>query len=92
MDEFARWRRDQELAPTVADLRAYLEGLKEQQVGYVRKKADADVAAAVEESLQHFIKKILNRSVAGLKQTASPEERHTHLDTLRRLFGEHDRT
>ena len=85
--EFAAWRRDLELAPTVAEMRAFLEELKEKQVGYVRRKADPQAAALVEESLQHFIRKLVNRSMSGLKRTDSPEERLSHLNALRRLFG-----
>ncbi len=90
LEEFSGWLRDMDLRPTVSEFRAYLEGLKEQQVGYVRRTADPRTAAAVEESLQHFIKKVLGRSMAALKETSSPEERRQHLDVLRRLFGQGD--
>ncbi len=91
LDEFRGWITDLDLRPTVAEFRAYLETLKEKQVGYVRRRNSADVAAAVEESLQQFIKKVLGRSMASIKNSESPEERRRQLDTLRELFSEEER-
>ncbi len=89
--EFHQWLADVDLRPTVAEFRAYLEDLKDKQVGFVAKKESAEVAAAVERSLQQFIKKVLGRSVSTLKKTESQEERQHALDTLHRFFGEDPR-
>lgn len=86
--EFQKWLDDVDLRPTVAEFRSYLEDLKDKQVGFVRKKQNDEVAAAVEASLQQFIKKVLGRSVSTLKSTGSREERERDLATLRRIFGE----
>ena len=91
LEEFAGWVHDLDLRPTVDEFRAYLEGLKDKQVGYVRKKRNDDVAAEVERSLQQFIKKVLGRSMAGLKNSTDEEERLRHLSTLKRLFAEGER-
>ncbi|MBU0742153.1 glutamyl-tRNA reductase [bacterium] len=93
LDEFHGWLADVDLRPTVAEFRAYLEQLKEKQVGYVRKQESAAVAAAVERSLQQFIKKVLGRSVSTIRNSENEEERLRHLATLREIFspGEQDR-
>jgi len=92
LDEFQGWLADLDLRPTVAEFRAYLEALKEKQVGYVRKQESDAVAAAVEKSLQQFIKKVLGRSMASIKNSESQKERMRHLSTLREIFspGERD--
>jgi glutamyl-tRNA reductase len=87
LEEFQRWLEDVDLRPTVAEFKAYLEELKDKQVGFVRKKQSDEVAAAVEASLQQFIKKVLGRSMATLKSSASRAERERDLETLRRLFA-----
>lgn len=88
IEEFQGWIADLDLRPTVAEFRAYLEALKEKQVGYVRRSNSEDVAEAVEKSLQQFIKKVLGRSMATIKSSESPEERQRQLNTLRELFSE----
>ncbi len=85
--EFEQWLADMDLRPTVAEFKAYLEELKDKQVGFVRKKQSDEVAAAVDRSLQQFIKKVLGRSMTSLKAAETPEEREQDLDALRRLFG-----
>ena len=87
LDEFQKWLDDVDLRPTVAEFKAYLEDLKDKQVGFVRKKQSDEVTAAVEASLQQFIKKVLGRSMATLKSTESRAERERDLETLRRLFA-----
>ena len=89
--EFRTWLDEMDLRPTVAEFKSYLEELKDKQVGYVRKKQSDEVAAAVDSSLQQFIKKVLGRSMSSLKQADSPEERDRDLDTLRRIFSEEER-
>ncbi|MBU0755418.1 MAG: glutamyl-tRNA reductase, partial [Planctomycetes bacterium] len=84
--EFRRWMQDLELRPTVAQFRAYLEGLKEKELGFIRNKGSDELADAVEKSLQGFIKNLLRRSVSRLKSADSTEERFRSLDSLRRLF------
>jgi glutamyl-tRNA reductase len=84
--EFERWLADTALHPTVAEFKAYLEELKDKQVGFVRKKQSDEIAAAVDRSLQQFIKKVLGRSMSTLKAD-DPDEREADLNTLRRLFG-----
>ena len=86
--EFRTWLDEMDLRPTVAEFKSYLEELKDKQVGYVRKKESDEVAAAVDRSLQQFIKKVLGRSMSSLKKADSPEERDRDLDTLRRIFSE----
>ncbi len=92
--ELHQWLADVDLRPTVAEFRSYLEDLKDKQVGFVAKKESPEVAAAVDKSLQQFIKKVLGRSVSSLKQAKTGEERQQALDTLHRIFGEEpkDRT
>ncbi|HPF71745.1 MAG TPA: glutamyl-tRNA reductase [Candidatus Krumholzibacteria bacterium] len=85
--EFQRWLDDVDLRPTVAEFKAYLEELKDKQVGFVRRKESDEVAALVEASLQQFIKKVLGRSMSSLKASESPAERERDLETLRRLFA-----
>ena len=80
-----------DLRPTVADFKAYLEELKDKQVGFVRKKQSDEVAAAVDRSLQQFIKKVLGRSVSTLKSSQTREERERDLETLKRIFSADDR-
>jgi glutamyl-tRNA reductase len=87
LEEFARWLDDVDLRPTVAEFKAYLEELKDKQVGFVRKKQSDEVAAAVDRSLQQFIKKVLGRSMTTLKTAETREERDRDLETLRKLFG-----
>ncbi len=89
--EFHQWMADVDMRPTVAEFRAYLEDLKDKQVGFVAKKESPEVAAAVDRSLQQFIKKVLGRSVSTLKQARTAEERQQALDTLHRIFGEEPR-
>ncbi|RKZ14330.1 glutamyl-tRNA reductase [bacterium] len=84
---FEQWLGDVDLRPTVAEFKSYLEELKDKQVGFVRRKQSAEVAAEVDRSLQQFIKKVLGRSMTTLKTAESPEERERDLETLRRLFG-----
>ncbi len=91
LDEFQGWIRDLDLRPTVDEFRSYLEDLKDRQVGWVRKQESDEVAAAVDRSLQQFIKKVLGRSMASLKNAETQEERLRHLDTLHTLFGEETR-
>jgi glutamyl-tRNA reductase len=85
--EFRAWIGEMDLRPSVAEFRAYLEDLKEKQVGYVRRKQSDEVAAAVDASLQQFIKKVLGRSMESLKSAESEQERLQHLATLHRLFA-----
>ena len=85
--EFRAWVGEMDLRPSVAEFRAYLEDLKEKQVGYVRRKQSDEVAAAVDASLQQFIKKVLGRSMESLKSAESEQERLQHLATLHRLFA-----
>jgi len=89
--EFQQWLDDVDLRPTVAEFRSYLEELKDKQVGFVRKKQNDEVAAAVDRSLQQFIKKVLGRSVSTLKATENREVRERDLATLRRIFGVDER-
>ena len=84
--EFQKWLTDVDLRPTVAEFRAYLEDLKDKQVGFVRKKESDEVAAAVDQSLKQFIKKVLGQSVSTLKNAESPEVREQDLAALRRMF------
>lgn len=86
--EFRQWLADLDMLPTVAEFRTYLEELKNKQVGFVAKKESPEIAAAVDRSLQQFIKKVLGRSVSTLKQARTEEERQHALDTLHRIFGE----
>jgi glutamyl-tRNA reductase len=88
--EFQQWLNDVDLRPTVAEFKSYLEKLKDKQVGFVRKKQSEEIAAAVDSSLQQFIKKVLGRSVSSLKNANSPEEREQELELLRKLFSETD--
>jgi len=88
LGEFRQWLDDVDLRPTVAEFKAYLEDLKDKQVGFVRKKQSEEVAAAVDRSLQQFIKKVLGRSVSSLKKTESPHERKQELELLRKMFSE----
>ena len=91
LDEFRQWLEDIDLRPTVAEFRAYLEDLKDKQVGFVRKKHSDEVADEVDKSLQQFIKKVLGRSMSTLRNAESREERQRHLETLRHLFSTDDR-
>jgi glutamyl-tRNA reductase len=91
IEEFASWIHDLDLRPTVDEFRAYLEDLKDKQVGYVRKKRNDDVAEEVERSLQQFIKKVLGRSMASLKNAEDETDREAHLAALKRLFAEGER-
>jgi len=84
--DFEQWLEDLDLYPTVAEFKAYLEELKDKQVGFIRKKQSAEIAAAVDRSLQQFIKKLLGRSMTSLKADDA-EEREQDLGTLHRLFG-----
>jgi len=86
--EFRQWLADLDMLPTVAEFRTYLEELKNKQVGFVAKKESPEIAAAVDRSLQQFIKKVLGRSVSTLKQARTEEERQHALETLHRIFGE----
>jgi glutamyl-tRNA reductase len=86
IQEFQKWLADVDLRPTVAEFRAYLEDLKDKQVGFVRKKESDEVAAAVDKSLKQFIKKVLGQSVSTLKNAESTEERDRDLAALRRMF------
>ncbi|MGD9548544.1 MAG: glutamyl-tRNA reductase [Candidatus Krumholzibacteriia bacterium] len=88
LEEFQQWWADVDLRPTVAEFKSYLEDLKDKQVGFIAKKESAEIAEAVERSLQQFIKKVLGRSVSTLKQHESLEDRQRDLDTLRRIFSD----
>jgi glutamyl-tRNA reductase len=91
LEEFRRWLDDIDLRPTVAEFRAYLEDLKDKQVGFVRKKHSAEMAAEVDKSLQQFIKKVLGRSMSTLRAAETPEERRRQLETLRTIFSAEER-
>ena len=86
--EFQTWLEEMDIRPTVAEFKSYLEELKDKQESYVRKKQSDEVAAAVDSSLQQFIKKVLGRSMSSLKKAENPEERGRDLDALRRMFSE----
>ena len=86
LKEFQQWLDDIDLRPTVTEFKAYLEDLKDKQVGFVRKKQSEEVEIAVDRSLQQFIKKVLGRSVSTLKSAQTREERERDLDTLKRIF------
>ena len=86
--ELQQWLADMDMRPTVAEFRAYLEELKDKQVGFVRKKESDEVAAAVDRSLKQFIKKVLGQSVSTLKNEESPEVRQQDLAALRRMFAQ----
>ena len=88
--EFQKWLDEIDIRPTVAEFKAYLEELKDKQVGFVRKKQSDEVATAVDRSLQQFIKKVLGRSVSTLKTAQSREERERDLETLKRIFAPED--
>ena len=88
--EFQQWMDEIDIRPTVAEFKAYLEELKDKQVGFVRRKESDEVAMAVDRSLQQFIKKVLGRSVSTLKTAQSREERERDLETLKRIFAPED--
>lgn len=88
--EIQKWLNDVDLRPTVAEFKSYLEGLKDKQVGFVRKKQSEEIATAVDHSLQQFIKKVLGRSVSSLKKAEDPKVREQELELLRKLFSESD--
>ena len=90
LEEFQRWLDDIDLRPTVAEFKAFLEELKDKQVGFVRKKQSDEAAAMVDSSLRQFIKKLLGRSVTTLKNSKSRRERERDLETLRRIFSIED--
>ena len=75
----------------MAEFRAYLEELKDKQVGFVRKKHSAEMAEEVDKSLQQFIKKVLGRSMSTLRSAETREERQRHLETLRHIFSGDER-
>ena len=56
----------------------------------MRRKQSDEVAAAVDASLQQFIKKVLGRSMESIKSAESEQERLQHLATLHRLFAPQD--
>jgi glutamyl-tRNA reductase len=89
--EFQQWLDDIDIRPTVAEFKAYLEELKDKQVGFVRKKQSDEVATAVDRSLQQFIKKVVGRSVSTLKSSQTREERERDLETLKRIFAPEER-
>ena len=91
LEEFHGWLADLDLRPTVAEFRAYLEQVKDKQLGYVRKKESDAVAAAVEENLQRFIKKVLGRSMSTIKNADNQEERLRRLSALREIFSPGER-
>jgi glutamyl-tRNA reductase len=91
LDEFRQWLEDIDLRPTVAEFRAYLEDLKDKQVGFVRKKHSDEMADEVDKSLQQFIKKVLGRSMSTVRNAETREERQRHLETLRHLFSTDER-
>lgn len=91
LEEFRQWLDDIDLRPTVAEFRAYLEELKDKQVGFVRKKHSAEMAEEVDKSLQQFIKKVLGRSMSTLRAAETREERQRHLETLRQIFSTDER-
>jgi glutamyl-tRNA reductase len=80
------WLADMRLMPTVSEFRAFLEELKEKEIGVARKKTSPEVAAAVEESLQGFIKKLMRRPVENLRSGANQGMRDQDMISLRRLF------
>ena len=86
--DLQQWLADMDMRPTVAEFRAYLEELKDKQVGFVRKKESDEVAQAVDRSLKQFIKKVLGQSVTTLKNEESPEVRQQDLAALRRMFAQ----
>jgi len=88
--EFQTWLDEIDIRPTVAEFKAYLEELKDKQVGFVRKKQSDEVAQAVDHSLQQFIKKVLGRSVSTLKSSQTREERERDLETLKKIFSADD--
>jgi glutamyl-tRNA reductase len=89
--DFQQWMDEIDIRPTVAEFKAYLEELKDKQVGFVRKKQSAEIASVVDRSLQQFIKKVLGRSVSTLKSAQTREERERDLETLKRIFAQEDR-
>ena len=89
--EFQTWLDEIDIRPTVAEFKAYLEELKDKQVGFVRKKQNDEVATAVDKSLQQFIKKVVGKSVSTLKSSQTREERERDLATLKRLFSTDER-
>jgi glutamyl-tRNA reductase len=91
LSEFGQWLEDIDMRPTVAEFRAYLEELKDKQVGFVRKKQSDELADEVDRNLQLFIKKVLGRSMSSLRNSESREERARHLETLRALFSTEER-
>jgi glutamyl-tRNA reductase len=89
--EFQTWLDEIDIRPTVAEFKAYLEDLKDKQVGFVRKKQNDEMAQEVDKSLQQFIKKVVGRSVSTLKSSQTREERERDLATLKRLFSADER-
>jgi len=87
---FDEWLSDLDLLPTVDEFRTYLEDIKEKQVDWVRKKESAEIAEAVERSLQQFIKKVTGRSMASLRDAETQDERLRRMKALRGIFGDTD--
>lgn len=86
LEQLDSWLADMKLMPTVSEFRAFLEELKEKEIGAARKKASPEVTAAVEASLQGFIKKLMRRPMENLRGGNDSEKRDQDMLSLRRLF------
>jgi glutamyl-tRNA reductase len=84
--EYAAWAQTLPVRPTVKELRCFLDELIAREMAWIRKKQPPETAQVVEESLQVFVKKIMQRPVMQLKTATSDHERYQDLTSLQRLF------
>ena len=84
--EYTAWAQALPVQPTVRELRCFLDELIAREMAWIRKKQPPETAQVIEESLQVFVRKIMQRPVKQLKTAASDRERHQDLTSLQRLF------
>ncbi len=87
---FARWLDSMEVVPTIAEIRARAEQVREEETSRALRRlgalSDKDVAT-IEALTQAIVKKMLHEPTARLRRSAGEKDGYSTVEAARQLYG-----
>ena len=87
---FARWLESMEVVPTIAEIRAQAEKVREEEMARAVRRLDAlseKDLATVEALTQAIVKKMLHDPTDRLRRSAAEKDGYVLIETARQLYG-----
>jgi glutamyl-tRNA reductase len=86
VDRFLEWYRARRMTPTLCDLRARLEQMRQAELAGVRPRLDEAAFHELDRVTERLLKKILHGPTIGLKRSAQESDSDLYLRVVRSLF------